>query len=99
VFRQAPETVATVEFEVIERSEVADRADQTDPTFEKDLIYPMNPSWLNGMMPESMYRHEHPDHLEEAKGETEAHIRKRLERLSALGEDVSVDEKPPDGDA
>ncbi len=61
-------------------------------------VYPMNPSWLNGMMPESMYRHEHPDHLAEAKRETEAHIRKRLERLSALGEEDPEDGKPPTGD-
>jgi len=24
-------------------------------------VYPMNPSWLSGGMPEEMYRHEHPD--------------------------------------
>jgi cytochrome b subunit of formate dehydrogenase len=24
-------------------------------------VYPMNPSWLNGKMPEEMYKHEHPD--------------------------------------
>ena len=30
-------------------------------------VYPMNPSWLTGRMPEEMYRHEHPEHLEEAR--------------------------------
>jgi len=30
-------------------------------------VYPMNPSWLTGTMPEEMYHHEHPGHLEEAK--------------------------------
>jgi hypothetical protein len=46
----------------------------------------MNPSWLNGKMPEPMYRHEHPDHIEQAKRETEASLRAELKRFSA-GED------------
>jgi cytochrome b subunit of formate dehydrogenase len=41
-------------------------------------VYPMNPSWLTGSMPEVMYAHEHADHLAEAKRETEEQIRKRL---------------------
>jgi formate dehydrogenase gamma subunit len=45
-------------------------------------VYPMNPSWLTGMMPEDMYRREHPEHFEQAKKETEEHIRKQLEQLS-----------------
>jgi cytochrome b subunit of formate dehydrogenase len=32
-------------------------------------VYPMNPSWLTGRMPEAMYRHEHPAHAEEAMQE------------------------------
>jgi cytochrome b subunit of formate dehydrogenase len=40
-------------------------------------VYPMNPSWLTGRMPEEMYRHEHPEHVEEAKQETEAWERRR----------------------
>jgi len=44
-------------------------------------VYPMNPSWLTGRMPEEMYRHEHPGHIEEAKRETEAMIRDEIERL------------------
>ncbi len=34
-------------------------------------VYPMNPSWITGTMPEAMYRREHPGHLEEARRETE----------------------------
>lgn len=33
-------------------------------------VYPMNPSWLTGMMPERMYEHEHPGHLDQARAET-----------------------------
>jgi len=49
-------------------------------------VYPMNPSWLNGKMPEPMYRHEHPDHIEQAKRETEESLRAELKRFSG-GED------------
>ena len=45
-------------------------------------VYPMNPSWLTGKMPEAMYRHEHPDHVDEAREETEAMIRAELEKIS-----------------
>ncbi len=34
-------------------------------------VFPMNPSWLTGKMPEDMYMHEHPGHLEEARKVTE----------------------------
>lgn len=34
-------------------------------------VYPMNPSWLTGKMPEEMYAHEHPEHIDEARRETE----------------------------
>ncbi len=44
-------------------------------------VYPMNPSWLTGQMPEDMYEHEHPGHLEEARRETERVIEKRIERM------------------
>ncbi|MFQ6675665.1 MAG: cytochrome b/b6 domain-containing protein [Fidelibacterota bacterium] len=40
-------------------------------------VYPMNPSWLTGTMPEDMYEHEHPRHVAEAKEETKAWIRGR----------------------
>jgi cytochrome b subunit of formate dehydrogenase len=52
-------------------------------------VYPMNPSWLNGMMPEDMYRHEHPEHFEAARSESEERIREKLERLRA------DDDEPP----
>jgi cytochrome b subunit of formate dehydrogenase len=45
-------------------------------------VYPMNPSWLTGKMPEEMYRHEHPKHLEAAKAETQAMLRAELAKLS-----------------
>jgi cytochrome b subunit of formate dehydrogenase len=44
-------------------------------------VYPMNPSWLTGQMPEEMYENEHPGHLEEARRETERVIEKRIERM------------------
>jgi cytochrome b subunit of formate dehydrogenase len=44
-------------------------------------VYPMNPSWLTGMMPEEQYRIEHEAHLETARRETEEYIRERLTRL------------------
>jgi hypothetical protein len=35
-------------------------------------VYPMNPSWLTGRMPEAQYAEEHPLDLERAKSETRA---------------------------
>jgi len=29
-------------------------------TIFSPAVYPMNPSWLNGKMPEEFYKHEHP---------------------------------------
>ena len=43
-------------------------------------VYPMNPSWLTGRMPEKMYEHEHPGHLEEAKREESELIKEELEK-------------------
>jgi cytochrome b subunit of formate dehydrogenase len=57
-------------------------------------VYPMNPSWLNGMMPEAMYRHEHPEHFEAAKRETEDLIRREMERLSRSDEDIDTPPSP-----
>jgi cytochrome b subunit of formate dehydrogenase len=54
-------------------------------------VYPMNPSWLNGMMPEQMYRHEHPEHFDAAKRTTEEYIRKEMERISAIEDDDEPD--------
>lgn len=53
-------------------------------------VYPMNPSWITGKMPDEMYRHEHPDHYEEAKHETEKVIldeRKKYEANTANNPD------------
>lgn len=44
-------------------------------------VYPMNPSWLTGTMPEEMYEHEHPGHIEEARKDTEAMIREQIARV------------------
>ena len=45
-------------------------------------VYPMNPSWLTGTMPEDMYRHEHPAHLDQAKKETEEWVQSEFDKLS-----------------
>ncbi|UCF39004.1 MAG: cytochrome b/b6 domain-containing protein [Acidobacteriota bacterium] len=45
-------------------------------------VYPMNPSWLTGTMPEAMYKHEHSKHLEEARRESRAEIREEIERFA-----------------
>jgi len=52
-------------------------------------VYPMNPIWLTGHMPEEMYRHEHPEHLAQARRETEELIRKELEQLQAESDDTT----------
>jgi cytochrome b subunit of formate dehydrogenase len=44
-------------------------------------VYPMNPSWLTGTVPEYMYEHEHPGHLEEAKRDYEEAIARQMERM------------------
>ncbi|RLD27219.1 MAG: hypothetical protein DRI70_04735, partial [Bacteroidetes bacterium] len=51
-------------------------------------VYPMNPSWITGKMPEDMYRHEHPLHLEEAKNDEKASIRKTLNEMSIARKDI-----------
>ena len=50
--------------------------------------YPMNPSWLTGKMPEEMYKHEHPEHLEEAKKEDKDMLKKEMDSLSISKEDL-----------
>ncbi len=61
-------------------------------------VYPMNPSWLTGQMPEDMYEHEHPGHLEEARRETELVIEKRIERMRRRNGVEPLDiEKPKNG--
>jgi cytochrome b subunit of formate dehydrogenase len=59
-------------------------------------VYPMNPSWITGTMPEQMYEHEHPGHLEEARRETEDAIQRQLERLRRREGEGDADESPPD---
>lgn len=54
-------------------------------------VYPMNPSWLTGRMPEKMYEHEHPGHLEEAKREESELIKRELEKTMTSSE---VDWRP-----
>ncbi len=44
-------------------------------------VYPMNPSWITGNMPDDMYELEHPGHLEEAKRQTEEALKRQLERV------------------
>ncbi|MEE9574120.1 MAG: cytochrome b/b6 domain-containing protein, partial [Candidatus Neomarinimicrobiota bacterium] len=51
-------------------------------------VYPMNTSWLTGKMPEEMYKHEHPEHLEEAKKEEKELIRKEMDTLSLSRKDI-----------
>jgi len=47
-------------------------------------VYPMNPAWLTGTMPEDMYAHEHPGHLDKAKEEMEEHLRSETEKFNAI---------------
>ncbi|APG28088.1 hypothetical protein A7E78_09695 [Syntrophotalea acetylenivorans] len=44
-------------------------------------VYPMNPSWLTGHMPEDMYRKSHPGHLEQARKETDEYLRHESELI------------------
>ena len=44
-------------------------------------VYPMNPSWLTGTMPEEMYDHEHPGHLEQARRETEEDLQREIAKV------------------
>jgi cytochrome b subunit of formate dehydrogenase len=57
-------------------------------------VYPMNPSWLTGTMPEKMYAHEHPGYLEEAREETEAVIRQQYKKVVELPPDEIIQTKP-----
>ena len=58
-------------------------------------VYPMNPSWITGHMPDDMYELEHPGHLEEARLETEEALKRQLERVRRRNdEDWDEVEKP-----
>jgi cytochrome b subunit of formate dehydrogenase len=61
-------------------------------------VYPMNPSWLTGKMPDTMYEREHPEHIGEARQDTESYIKKRVERMRSVGGGTGVGEDghPPD---
>jgi cytochrome b subunit of formate dehydrogenase len=61
-------------------------------------IYPMNPSWLTGTMPEGMYAHEHPAHLEAARKDTKRMIRKQIERVAWPVEPELANPAPDDED-
>jgi hypothetical protein len=49
-------------------------------------VYPMNPSWITGTMPERMYKHEHPEHAAAARQETEELLHAQVAALSAVAE-------------
>jgi len=55
-------------------------------------VYPMNPSWLTGIMPEEMYEHEHPEDIDRARLDEKARIEKKFEEMSITGSD-SVQEE------
>jgi cytochrome b subunit of formate dehydrogenase len=57
-------------------------------------VYPMNPSWLTGTMPEKMYAHEHPGHLEEARRDTNEMIKEQIARVT--DSETAHKEAPPD---
>jgi len=63
------------------------------PTIYSPDVYPMNTSWLTGTMTEEQYAHEHPEHLEEAKRETERAIREDLRRMATYRSTEKVFEK------
>jgi len=58
-------------------------------------VYPMNPSWITGTMPEEMYEHEHPGHLEEARRDEEEHLKRQLERTRTADAEPDDDEPVP----
>jgi hypothetical protein len=49
-------------------------------------------------MPEDMYRHEHPGHIEEARRETERVIEKRIERMRRRKNNHLDESTPPTAD-
>ncbi len=55
-------------------------------------VYPMNPSWLTGTMPEDMYRTSHPGHLEQAREETENYLKQESERVHGDKDDKQKEE-------
>jgi cytochrome b subunit of formate dehydrogenase len=54
-------------------------------------VYPMNPSWFTGLMPEEMYEHEHPENIDEARQEEKEWIEKKIKKISTT--DIALDTK------
>ncbi len=55
-------------------------------------VYPMNPSWITGKVPEEIYLHEHPGHFDEARRETDEYLKREAELLHAAETEVASDE-------
>jgi len=55
-------------------------------------VYPMNPSWITGTMPEDMYTHEHPEYVEEAKREEKKRIERKIRKMTT-DDDLTDHEK------
>ncbi len=57
-------------------------------------VYPMNPSWITGTMPEKMYKHEHPGHFEQAKKESDDYIQHQVDRTQRRSQDSESVDSP-----
>jgi len=62
-------------------------------------VYPMNPSWITGHIPDDMYELEHPGHLEEARQQTEEAIKRQLERVRRRNDEDWDEVKRPKRDS
>jgi len=58
-------------------------------------VYPMNPSWITGHIPDDMYELEHPGHLEEARRETEEALKRQLERVRLRNDEEAEEAEKP----
>jgi cytochrome b subunit of formate dehydrogenase len=58
-------------------------------------VYPMNPSWITGHIPDEMYELEHPGHLEEARRETEEALKRQLERVRRRNDEDAEEAEEP----
>ncbi|NQU68466.1 MAG: cytochrome b/b6 domain-containing protein [Candidatus Marinimicrobia bacterium] len=56
-------------------------------------VYPMNPSWLTGTMPEDMYTHEHPGYVDEAKQQMDEELKAEMKKLASLQHDQESDDE------
>jgi cytochrome b subunit of formate dehydrogenase len=61
-------------------------------TIFSPAVYPMNPSWINGKMPEESYKHEHPADPMFKKYETEksAQISNKEKKNSEPNDDKTI---------